>query len=107
MIKLHDPGKILSQLCKTTGKWGLFISFDPEQPWDEIKQAAPYLAVAENQGILLEGFCYFLDSEEEINYAFLQTVGDDGPTDLNIYKGEAKVYALTCDSKGVLRNENT
>ena len=108
-------------LCKSTNKWGLYISFnwplDEEGKSDfdlfEISKAAPYIdltienktpdmqMVFDEQGFIL------CDSEEEMQSLYDQTVGDDGPTKLNSYDGPARVFALTCDPNGNLLGENT
>jgi len=119
-VQIYDLDRMFRRLCKTTGKWGLYVFLwggsDPGgQEEDEIIKAAPYLAGpydgdeghAKSQ-ILLEGHGVILcDTEEEVNHYFNLTVGDDGPTDLNPYDGPARVYATTCDPTGQGRNENT
>ena len=107
MIML-DQIRVLEMLCKSTGQWGMLVSF--HDTLDEVIKAAPYLdgsdvttiqILADGGGILL------FDSEEEARDHFDRTVGDDGPTQHNSYKGPARVYALTCDQTGKCRNENT
>jgi len=114
MITFIDNHEILSHVCKATGKWGMLISFaipsieDCDDPYGEITKAAPYLTFDNNAQIIGDGIGYILaDTREEIYNLYNQTVGDDGPTKLNSYKGLVKVYALTCDSNGNFLSENT
>ena len=104
--------EMLSAICKTSKKFGMYINFqdgpDEDQDWCEIIKAAPYLDFSINYQIFLDGQAWLLfDSEEEMLICWTRTVGDDGPTILNKYKGKASVYALTCSSTGKLLNENT
>jgi hypothetical protein len=100
--------EILSALCKAKKKFGMYISFCEDQSWSETKKAAPYLDLSVNHQIFVNGQAWLLfDSEEEMIICWTRTVGDDGPTILNKYKGKATVYALTCSSTGKLLNENT
>lgn len=99
---------ILSMLCVAQNKWGMFLSFKHENDGDEILKAAPYLSHDRFLHIWLSfGGYIFADTKEEIEDLYLQTVGDDGPTDRNPYRGPASVYALTCAPTGVLITENT
>jgi hypothetical protein len=79
-----------------------------EDVWDEVMQAAPYLSIEEHGQAIVEGRAYLLfDTEEELMDHYRRTVGDDGPTELNSYKGPAHVYAITCNPEGQLEYENT
>ena len=95
------------RLCKAEGKWGMIITFDPDFGWDEIRKAAPFLDEYDLQ-IYLDGAGFFLfDSQEECEEHYDMVVGDDGPTRLNDYNGQCRVYALTISSDGQPMNENT
>lgn len=99
----------LSSLCKSTGKWGMFIRLiGKNAPIEEYIKAAPYLKSEENDSILVNGFGYFLfDHEDDMEYAYDLTVGEAGPTEWNDYKGPAIVNAVTCGPQGILINENS
>lgn len=112
MMNVHNTSDLLETLAKHTGKWCMYISFDPSN-MDEVIKAAPYLTpAADNLGtaiqILCDG-CGFLsfDTEEEMERHYKLTVGDDGPTSANGYAGPCRVYALTCNPQGQCMNENT
>ena len=114
-MEIFDKIYMLSAICKISRKFGMYINFDKDQngpdedqDWREIIKAAPYLDFSINHQIFLDGQAWLLfDSEEEMLICYNQTVGDDGPTKLNQYKGKATVYALTCSPIGELLNENT
>lgn len=99
--------EVLQKLCKVTNKWGLYIGL-PES--GEISLAAPYLDnddyATEQIRCDEEGWLLF-DTEEEMEKYYYMTVGDDGPTKLNSYSGNTRIYALTCGPDGQLLNENT
>ncbi len=105
--------KILSLLCKAKGKYGMYLSWnlwnlsnDGYSVARELKKACPILP--DDILFLHDGFTYlFFDSYEEMNHAYLQVVGDDGPTSLNSYDGPERVYACTCDDQGKPLTENT
>ncbi len=99
----------LQVLCKSTCKWGMYISFFvPEHEEDEAELAAPYLNLEKHMQIIIDGNGYLLfDTKEEMEEKFWMTVGDDGPTETNKYDGGTRVYALTCGPDGQLLNENT
>lgn len=103
--------RMLERLCEATGKWGLFISiYEPEGGPFEAQLAAPYLDPdsPEHMQIIVDGCGVFLfDDYNEMERCYWQTVGDDGPTKLNDYNGQTRVYALTCDIYGQTMNENT
>jgi len=99
-------------LCKSTGQWGLYISFndwnlDESEYIIEAEKAAPYLDFDQHEQIIMDGRGIILGDKAEIEKLFSLTVGDDGPTKSNPYTGPMRVYALTCDSTGALSNENT
>ena len=113
---------VLQKLCKTTNKWGMFISIHERDEIDYEKEcasdAAPYLKISqegpfqENDGanlqIIADNVGYFLfDTKEEMGDYFWQTVGNDGPTKSNHYEGNISIYALTCSPEGQTLNENT
>lgn len=106
-----DSITVLSALCKSTNKWGLFFSFQtyPDYPdFEELKKAMPYFDQRQHLQMFAEGFGWFLfDTEDECEETFWLTVGDDGPTKTNPYSGPVRVYAITCASDGQLMNENT
>jgi hypothetical protein len=99
------------RLCKESQKWGLFISiYEPEGGPYEAQSAAPYLDDGEDEHlqIITDGVGFFLfDTKEDMNIHYRATIGDDGPTELNSYNGETRIYALTCDPFGQALNENT
>lgn len=98
---------VLQQLCKATGKWGLYIAFVPLAEgdwWGEVVQAAPYLRDA---APFFDCGWMLFDTQAEMQRHFDMTVGDDGPTETNSYSGPTKVYALTCNPQGQFENENT
>lgn len=74
---------------------------------EEIFKAAPYLNMDDYQIIADEHGIIIFDSAEEMEHAYQQTVGDDGPTALNQYNGKCRVSALTCYADGSLGGENT
>lgn len=110
---------MLQALAKCTGKWCMHVSTEPADYWvmgadkfnehiAEICKAAPYLSTVETPNIIFDGYGFLsFDSEDECNHHFDLTVGDDGPTVLNTYNGEVRVYAMTCAPNGDLMNENT
>jgi len=76
----------------------------------EIECAAPYLDNSDETDcrIIHDGVGIIaFESERLMEEAFEVTVGEDGPTKLNPYDGPARVYALTCNAKGEILNENT
>lgn len=94
-------------VCKAKKKWGIYFSFLSEDMLS-VDNAAPWLkndksiqCVADGHGIAL------FDTEADMLKAYESTVGDDGPTVSNPYRGHVRVYALTCNPKGVTLNENT
>lgn len=105
---LLDRTEVLKELCKQSGKYGMYISFDKDQIWSEICKAVPFLDFEEHIQILMDGHGWMLfDSRVEMETCYRKTVRDDGPTELNPYNGDVRVYALTCSLAGELENENT
>jgi len=111
MEKLNFQHDVFERLCKATNKYGLYIAFDPEDPWDEIVKATGGLIDKEDPQdlqILMDGGAFFLlDTEEECWQAYWKVIGDDGPTKLNSYSGPVIVYALTFGPDGKSITENT
>lgn len=102
-----DLSNTLERLTKATGKWGMMIVMHGED-LEEIVKAAPYLKDDDAMQMLADehGFLLF-NTEEEMNKAFDQTVGDEGSTKSNPYMGAGNVYAVTCNPNGETLNENT
>ena len=109
MRKLDLTG-ILEELTRATNQWGMLLSLEPyteEITYQEVNKAVPFLNMDDDAQAFADGYCIILGTQGEIENAYDQTVGDDGPTELNRYDGPARVYALTCDNTGQTRNENT
>lgn len=115
-MQILDPHRAYAMLGKKLGKWILVIDFyvrshildAVNNPYDEIKKAAPYLNdPASGQLMVDEHGIIICNSEDECEQLFWQTVGDDGPTKLNPYDGPARVYALTISPDGEFMDENT
>jgi hypothetical protein len=104
-MKIFDPMELIEVYAKTNKKFCLYISFDNNIPWEETIRAAPYLT--EEQAICNGVYILSFDTEKEMYKYFDMTVGDDGPTKSNDYKGLARVYALTFNDKGEIETENT
>lgn len=91
----------------------LFLSFHEAHDDDfdywvpELQMAAPYLSGPEATMLFIEGRltlrCHTIDRMETM---LNQTVGHDGPTALNDYEGNARIYACSV-ANGEARNENT
>jgi len=99
-------------LCKSTGKWGLYLETCPPQwkEWDWFGEVEKATLLPRDEATILgmDGEAIILfDGEADCREAFNKIVGDDGPTEANPYMGPMRVFALTCDSEGNLRNENT
>lgn len=122
-MRVLDTIRAARELAKAIHKPILYLSgFDfwrsPEEndkPWTEegVVKAAPFLNPLKDPGghmtqAFVDGYAYVIcDSDEELHMLFDQVVGEDGPTQSNPYNGKFRVYALTVDSDGVMRNENT
>jgi hypothetical protein len=112
MVEALSIFSAFERLCKETKKWGMYISitcFD-DSVREEPEKAALYLDWdnEEHTQIMCNGSGFFLfDTEGEMEEYYQQTVGDDGPTKLNSYNGNTRIYALTCGPDGQTLNENT
>jgi hypothetical protein len=109
-MKLLGHSKILTTLAKSLKKPCMMIYMVTEDnEITEILKAAPYLETEDNgYQVIADGFGILVfESEKTMERYYKLTVGDDGPTELNEYKGPARVYALTCNAKGELLHENT
>lgn len=112
-----DQHEALGLICKGEGCWGIFLSVGwsgGEPPtdagdWlDHLHRAAPVLSRPECAQVAVDGEGFLLfETETEMLAVFGSIVGDDGPTQANAYNGPCRVYALTADPDGRLRNENT
>lgn len=112
MFKAITNDTALAELaCRGAEKHGLYIGFaGPEVSMDERVKAAPYLKESPTLYVRMElhgNALLLFESESERDDYYWKTVGDDGPTKLNPYKGPAKVYALRIDRKGRPLGENT
>jgi hypothetical protein len=113
MIK-WDTGDLIKEYSRITGKFILYISwYEPDYKagvhvnyWEEAIKAAPYLSMDDTTILVNQTGILVFDSEEEMNIAFWQTIGDNGPTETNSYNGPIKIYATTCVN-GEFMNENT
>lgn len=93
--------------CEASKQFGILIFTPDADDWSEVIKACPLLRINDYQ-ILGDCIGFFIfQTEKEMKEAYEHIVGDDGPTKLNKYNGPARVYALTCDDKGVWHNENT
>lgn len=106
MEVITDKSTILSMLCAHSGKWGLYISFDPSQP--QLCEAAPYLHSTQFYVARFDGQGYILSEDKEALLGlYNQTVGDSRGAPGNAYRGSARVYAMLCDPNGKIVTENT
>lgn len=97
---------MLSEMCKLRKQYGMYLSWDPNLDVEELHGACPILS--KDILALYDSYAYmFFDTEKEMQDNFNRVVGEDGPTALNAYDGEATVYAMTCDNKGELMTVNT
>ena len=108
-MKIMTIHESMQALAKSLNKPCMYISWDSDDNFEEeICKAAPYLNLEEHFQILCDGSAIIaFDSDGEMDKAFNQTVGDEGPTKQNKYNGEATVYALTCNAKGEIETVNT
>ena len=98
----------LQELARLNKKFAMYVSFDSALSYTDIFNAAPYLNADNMTQLVCDGSGFLLfESKEEMSRYYKMTVGDDGPTELNSYNGECRVYALTCGPKGILQKENT
>jgi len=95
---------VLPYMCQAKAKFGMRFSISNGSTFEEVRKAAPWMTL--DQYMENEGWLIF-DSEAEMLATYRQTVGDDGPTKSNPYKGPAKVYACTCGPDGSQLAENT
>ena len=117
MIVLTNQGQILARLCAALGQWGMVLSLpdwsDPlihaDEGAERMRAMLPdELTADQTTGIMFENGGFVLGSEEEIRRLYRATHGDDGP-----HHGapcavrDFHVYALTCNDRGELQNENT
>lgn len=126
MNNLLSGSNVLSILCKSTKKWGIYFHF-PDIDWykdekgnhlltyeeffHQLQQAVPQLNLNDDNETMQAvsagyGFLLF-DNESEMEKVYWNTIGDDGPSSTNQYNGTVRVYALTCDPNGQTLNENT
>ena len=116
---ITETSQITQAIAKANEKWVLYILFSVEYGEDtlaeqaELEKAAPYLKTLRETDypayhhLRSEGRAWFVfDTELECYGYFHQTVGDNGPTNINDYNGSCKVFAMTCDPFGELQNEN-
>jgi hypothetical protein len=104
--------ELMQLVAKTLKKPCIFLSFqfmDEDGGLDDMMKAAPYLQWdAHGQHIMDGAAVVVCEDYDEQQRLYWMTVGDDGPTKTNKYDGKkARVYALTCNAKGELENENT
>jgi hypothetical protein len=112
MIFIESYTDILSTLCNTNKKFGLYLAFSPygESPneyrddiFDEMCLAVPWIPKNYAVGLYSRGDVYVLfETEKDCREAFNNTV--DGPTG---YDGPARVFACICDDSGNILGENT
>ena len=110
LCKLTDSSEVLSALCIAKNAWGIYVSHCAFEiaPHNELNRAIPFLSEEDVIQLWHKGYMYlFFSSKEELDNHYNQIVGDEGPTELNDYDGEARVYALTCNPDGNSMNENT
>ena len=112
------PQDLLALMCKHTNKYGLYVSFDlgdaldaSQGPGeDALKDASNgRLSFAGKTAQLASDNCGFFlfDTRKEMDDAYLDFIGADGPTSRNAYSGPYKIYATTCNNEGVFERENT
>jgi len=112
MMKVLTVLEMAKMICKFKKKHGMYIHIYFPEVYDvrDVYKAAPYLLDKKHTYASFfdtEGGLLLFDTAKERDNAFAQTVGDDGPTKLNKYKGPVRVYALTIDTDGEPLNENT
>lgn len=115
MIKMtiHEA---LSRLCKATGKYGLYLSFDPSEEFSpqDHQEACPFLDLSDVasdnedwQALMDEHMFVLCEDYEECYRLFESVVGDEGPTKTNPYNGDCRVFAMTINNNGEIENTNT
>lgn len=106
MIKLTTK-KMVQYCCQLSGKWAVYLSM-PDYPCRQLIKAANFLSLKDDYQAMHDGeMIVMCDSERECEEVFSRVVGRDGPTVLNKYNGECRIYALTCNPDGQFMNENT
>ncbi len=109
-MKILSHTDTLKELAKATKRPCIYLNFSP---WDsigieEVVKAAPYLSLDDDGQAILDGCAFIVcKNYEEMQKLYDLTVGDDGPTKSNPYKGPYTIYALTCNADGQCENENT
>lgn len=104
-MKLLTSIDAACELASALGRPVLYLGLPPlDVDWPEVQKAAPYLS---KDDIFREPQLIVCDDEAELWRLYGQTVGDDGPTEMNPYSGPATVYALAIDAKGKQLTENT
>ncbi|MGH7974897.1 MAG: hypothetical protein ACREBR_05180 [bacterium] len=108
-MKVLDMLQAARAIAKAKKKPVLFLSLHNEGvEYNEIIKAAPYLDIESAMQSLGDGYAIIVcETDKERDTLYNLTVGDDGPTKVNKYKGPARVYALTIDRRGQTLNENT
>ena len=118
-IHQHD---IFTEYCRLNNKYGLYVSLtekgDKVAPdWEEMKKACSFLrlssgSLVEDMNIFIDGYGYFtFDTKDDLEYAYLSCVGEDGPTPINpegssVYSCYALTFGPHENGYGML-NENT
>lgn len=114
VVEAFSTTDLMQKYCKETRQWGIMLvhHWDWEDDtneyitgnfFEDLKLAAPDL---DRHDVIDETAFFFSPHPEDILKIYNRTVGDEGGED-NDYKGPVRVYALTCDNEGNLRNENT
>lgn len=111
-MNILNHTQTLQAICKAHKQWGCYLNIYIPVPYilafEDLPKAALWFDWEEHGQLAADESGYMLfDSEEEMWRVYRQTVGDDGPTELNQYDGPVRVYMLTCDPSGQLMNENT
>lgn len=99
--------KYLERQCCLHEHWGVYVSWNPDDGFEEVYRACPILAVVNPDNFEHGHGAILAPTEGEVRALFGLVVGDDGPTRLNPYKGPAKVYALMVNNHGKAVTENT
>lgn len=107
-MKPYSGIELAQKLAKALKRPCLFIQISANGRCEDVVKAAPYLKdlkfiqlLADESGVIV------CDSAKQRDELYAQTVGDDGPTKTNKYKGPCRIYALTIDADGTPVNENT
>jgi hypothetical protein len=88
--------------CGAIKRWGMVIRFTPPQAneWNEFRLACSYYNELSVQHMCDGEAFLFFDTEAEMRSYYERTVGEDGPTATNPYKGPFRVWAMTCGPDG-------